>query len=90
MQAQQSPANMGEKNMNEPGLTSEEKLCLQRWFRQAIAKLEQDEVAAHLMENWQMENAASDGHREPTARRRMRSTARRTPRFAHQNQLIAR
>ncbi|HEY9715111.1 MAG TPA: hypothetical protein V6C72_16695 [Chroococcales cyanobacterium] len=70
--------------MTDNGLTAEEKLCLQRWFRQAIAKLEQEEVTAHLLQTYAEENG--DSHREPVARRRLR----RTPRFAHQRQALVR
>lgn len=68
--------------MIENGLTHDERLCLQRWFRQAIAKLEQEEVTAHLLATYN--DTSTDSHREPVARRRLR----RTPRFAHQRQLL--
>jgi hypothetical protein len=33
------------------GLTTDEKECLRFWMRQAIVKLEQEEVTAHFIKN---------------------------------------
>ncbi len=37
--------------MTEPGLTSVERECLRTWFRQAIAEVEQREVAEQFIKN---------------------------------------
>lgn len=54
--------------LNEPGLTADERRALQMWFRQAIAKVEQEEVTAQLLKEWG--NNKSDNHRSPISRRR--------------------
>ncbi len=68
--------------MNEHALTNEERSCLQRWFRQAIAKLEQEEVTAQFIKSHG--TCEVDGHRAPVARRR----TRRSKVFSHIKELV--
>lgn len=70
------------EQMSEPGLTKEERLCLQMWFRQAIAKLEHEEVTAQFIQSHGLKS--EDGHRSPVVRRR----ARRSNRFSHVRELV--
>lgn len=55
--------------MTNTGLTTEEKECLKRWFRQAIAEAEMEEVKHFLLKEFPPENGVS-GHRQPMVRRR--------------------
>lgn len=57
--------------MSEFGLTSEERRCLQMWFRQAINQLETEELSEQLIRRHQQEDATT-GHRPPLNRRRTR------------------
>jgi len=55
--------------MTKAGLTNEEKQCLQRWFRQAIAEAEMEEAKHFLLREYPSE-AAPAAHRQPQVRRR--------------------
>ena len=59
--------------MTNKGLTNEERQCLQRWFRQAIAEVEREEVKHFLLKEYPTE-AASQGHRQSLVRRRSHRT----------------
>jgi hypothetical protein len=69
--------------MSEASLSKEERLCLQMWFRQAIAKLEHEEVTAQFIKSHGIESH-EDSHRSHVARRR----ARRTNRLSHVRELV--
>ncbi len=58
-------------------LTKDERECLKRWFRQAIAKVEQDEVTAQFIQTHGI--STEENHRTPLVRRR----TRRNRVFAH-------
>ena len=60
--------------MSEMTLTSEEKRCLQMWFRQAIAHVEMEETKAR-MQNWFADDKVRTSHHAPTPARRARRTA---------------
>lgn len=68
--------------MNEQTLTKEERLCLQRWFRQALAKVEHDEVTAHFIKSHGLVST-QDSHRNPVIRR----STRRSRVFSHSDAL---
>lgn len=68
--------------MSENTLTKEERICLQGWFRQAIAKLEQQEVTAQFIQSHGV--ADQDSHRTPVIRRRVR----RSRVFTHMRELV--
>ena len=55
--------------MTNTGLTKEEKECLKRWFRQAIAEVEKEEVKHFLLKEFPPEASVST-HRQPMVRRR--------------------
>jgi hypothetical protein len=57
--------------MSEFGLTSEERRCLQMWFRQAINQLETEELSEQLVRRHETEEATT-GHRPVLNRRRVR------------------
>ena len=57
--------------MHEQTLTKEERLCLQRWFRQALAKVEHDEVTAQFIQSHGL-TSAQDSHRSMVVKRRTR------------------
>jgi hypothetical protein len=59
--------------MNEGPLTNEEKRCLQMWFRQAIAKAEQDELVNTLVKREQTEGTAIRHRLSPATRHARRS-----------------
>lgn len=59
--------------MSEIQLTDDEKRCLQFWFRQAIVKLEQQEVCARLL---------AEHGQEPRPRAHANVAGRRTRRGA--------
>lgn len=44
--------------MNETTLSNDERRCLQMWFRQAIAKLELEEVTNVMLEEYPVEDEA--------------------------------
>jgi hypothetical protein len=54
--------------MSDDGLTNDERRCLQLWFRQAIAKLEQEEVTNELVRRHGLPESSST-HRAQTRRR---------------------
>lgn len=68
--------------MNENTLTKDERICLQRWFRQAIAQLEQEEVTAQFIQSHG--GTTPDSHRSPVVRRR----TRRSKVFSHMRELV--
>lgn len=56
--------------MEETVLSKEEKVCLQMWFRQAIAKIEIEECTRALMKEHAADNAARvGGHPSISVRR---------------------
>lgn len=57
--------------MNETTLTNDERRCLQMWFRQAIAKLELEEVTKVMLEDYPVEEEAK--HRPTVSRRKSRA-----------------
>jgi hypothetical protein len=57
--------------MNNTDLTEDEKICLQSWFRHAIAKLEQEKVVDQLLKNKSSESKSHFAHHLPVIRRRM-------------------
>ncbi|HEY9754494.1 MAG TPA: hypothetical protein V6C97_05015 [Oculatellaceae cyanobacterium] len=56
--------------MNELKLTKEERVCLQGWFRQAIAQLEVQEATAQFIKSRQVLEGKFDGHKATVTRRR--------------------
>jgi len=46
--------------MTETTLTNDERRCLQMWFRQAIAKLELEEVTNVMLENYPLEDETAN------------------------------
>lgn len=56
--------------MNESTLTREERICLQGWFRQAIAKLEVEQATAQFLQNRKVLEGGFDGHKATVTRRR--------------------
>ena len=58
--------------MNEGPLTNEEKRCLQMWFRQAIAKVEQDELVGSMRKR-DAEGTSVRHRLSPTTRHARRS-----------------
>lgn len=69
--------------MSEPGLTREERRCLQLWFRQAIAEVEKTEVAAQIIRRHGL--TPSDSHRPSVTRRH----ATRNLQTTHHKELVA-
>ncbi len=69
--------------MNLDALTKDERLCLQGWFRQALAKVELEEVTAQIIQTYGTQTPTEDGHRAPVVRRR----TRRSRVFSHVSQL---
>jgi hypothetical protein len=69
--------------MSENTLTKDERICLQGWFRQAIAKLEQQEVTAQFIQSHGV--VEPDSHRSPVARRRTHRSSRV---FTHMRELV--
>ncbi len=57
--------------MNETTLSNDERRCLQMWFRQAIAKLELEEVTDVMLKEYPVEADAQGAHRTTTSRRRV-------------------
>lgn len=55
--------------MIEPGITDDERACLRAWFRQAIAEVEQREVAAQFIKNNSV-NMTGSSHRSTIIKRR--------------------
>lgn len=55
--------------MSERGLTQEERRCLQLWFRQAIAEVERQEVAAQIIRRHGLTTEEGTAHRSQVARR---------------------
>jgi len=70
--------------MSEQDLTMEERRCLQMWFRQAIARLEQEEVTAQFIQVKAADEQKSDTHRLPVVKRRNR----RAKVFTHGRELV--
>ena len=69
--------------MSKSGLTKEERLCLQFWFRQAIATLEREEAKHFLLREYPLEETEvveeqATWHREPLVRRRASRGQRQT------------
>jgi hypothetical protein len=58
--------------MNETTLSNDERRCLQMWFRQAIAKLELEEVTNVMLEEYPVEDEAKV-HRPTVSRRKSRA-----------------
>jgi hypothetical protein len=56
--------------MTETTLTNDERRCLQMWFRQAIAKLELEEVTNVMLENYPLEDETANAHKSVVTRRR--------------------
>jgi hypothetical protein len=55
-------------------ITNEERRCLQMWFRQAIAKLELEEVTNVMLKEFPVESEEPKSHRtSPEVRRTSRS-----------------
>ena len=54
-------------------LSKEERQCLQMWFRQAIAKIETEEVTRSLMKEHAADSAARVSHPNFSIRRAPRS-----------------
>ena len=73
----------GGRVMSQGALTNEERRCLQMWFRQAIARLEQEEAASTIIRRHGLEESAN--HRSPLMRRR----SRRNAQAAHGHEAIA-
>jgi hypothetical protein len=69
--------------MTKTGLTKEEKQCLQRWFRQAIAEVEKEEAKHFLLREFPPETGSAN-HRLPLVRRR----SHRGQRPAHAKELV--
>jgi hypothetical protein len=57
--------------MTKTGLTTDEKLCLQRWFREAIAEVEKREATQFLLREFPIETA-QPSHHQPMIRRPLR------------------
>ncbi len=57
--------------MNETTLSNDERRCLQMWFRQAIAKLELEEVTDVMLKEYPVEADSQGAHRTTTSRRRV-------------------
>lgn len=59
--------------MNDEVITADERRCLRMWFRQAIVQLEQQEVAAAIInEQTEVETPKQNKHRYSVTRRRTR------------------
>lgn len=58
--------------MNETTLSNDERRCLQMWFRQAIAKLELEEVTNVMLQEYPVDED-SKAHRPTVARRKSRA-----------------
>ena len=58
--------------MNDEVLTADERRCLRMWFRQAIAQLEQEEVACAIKNELDEESTVKSTHRYSVTRRRTR------------------
>ncbi|HEY9774006.1 MAG TPA: hypothetical protein V6C81_09385 [Planktothrix sp.] len=70
--------------INEPGLTADERECLRFWFRQAIGKLEQEEVTAQFIKNDCLQ-PEGNRHRSSLVKRRSPRTAHKV---AHARELV--
>ena len=70
--------------MNETTLSNDERRCLQMWFRQAIAKLELEEVTDVMLKEYPVEAESTTVHRPTTSRRR----ASRSRLTSHLKELI--
>jgi hypothetical protein len=67
--------------MTETTLTKDERLRLQLWLRQALAKLETEETAARFIQNRRILEGETESHRESVSRRRSpRTTVTARPR----------
>lgn len=65
--------------MTENTLTSEEKRCLQMWFRQAIVEVERREACAAITKFYNGESKTRNVHKSPaTPRRAPRTRTTRT------------
>lgn len=53
-------------------LTKDERLALQLWFRQAMAKLETEEATERFIQSRRVLEGRTDGHRAAVSRRRSR------------------
>ena len=63
--------------MSDTALTSDEKRCLQMWFRQAIVQLEREEACANIAHFYGGgETKPREGHHAPVGTRRKGRTAR--------------
>ncbi|CAN5212020.1 hypothetical protein BH11CYA1_BH11CYA1_35510 [soil metagenome] len=73
--------------MNETTLSNDERRCLQMWFRQAIAKLELEEVTDVMLKEYPVEVGTDSpvAHRPTTVSRRRVSRSRLT---SHLKELI--
>jgi hypothetical protein len=65
-------------------LTKDERLALQLWFRQAMAKLETEEATERFIQNRRILEGRTDLHRTPVSRRR----SRRSTVAAHAKELV--
>jgi hypothetical protein len=61
--------------MNESTLTKEERICLQSWFRQALAQLEIEEATAQFIRSRKVLEGKFDGHTAPVTRRRAKRSS---------------
>lgn len=69
--------------MTEPGLTSSERECLRAWFRQAIAEVEQREVAEQFIKNRCLQ-PTGNRHRSSLVKRR----TKRSRTLSHVRELV--
>jgi hypothetical protein len=74
---------MEEGPMNDFELSQDDKLCLRLWFRQALAKLEKEEVSEEFVRFHGLVRSSEDGHRKPVGRR-----TRRKRRVSHVKELV--
>ena len=51
-------------------LSYDERRCLQMWFRQAIAKLELDEVTGTMLKEYPIDDQVKTAHRSVQTRKR--------------------
>lgn len=58
--------------MSSNTLTADEKRCLQMWFRQAIVQLEQEEACRNIINFYNGDGKARDGHHSSPSPRRAR------------------
>ncbi|MBS1991183.1 MAG: hypothetical protein JSS86_08455 [Cyanobacteria bacterium SZAS LIN-2] len=56
--------------MKDSALSYDERRCLQMWFRQAIAKLELDEVTGVMLKEYPVEGDAKGSHHNVQTRKR--------------------